>query len=292
MQVDNRIASFFWNNFDFLIRMGYCKTGPIGKMVNDRLFWNLYSSDFRELDRRFEESASLLKKHGITIRDKVVLEIGPGNCYINAYNFLMCGAKKVILIDKFPRINKTEKQKQYSKLEREYISKKYNRPLFFINSQVNGKRIEFIEGDIIRTDVEEVDFIFTNSVLEHIKPIEETIKKMSSILKPDGYILHNIDLRDHYNFNEPFLFYKYPEWVWKNLLTKEGLSYTNRLRYGDFVRLFKENGLRIVAEKRRGKKLKSVRLCNKFSGKGKEDLETVYLSVLLEKLSYDEVSRE
>lgn len=128
-----------------------------------------------------------------------------------------------------------------------------------------------------------MDLIFTNSVLEHIKPVKENIWFMSKILNNSGYMLHNIDLRDHYNFNKPFLFYKYSDWVWDNLLTKEGLSYTNRLRYDDFVQLFKNMGFKIIYEKTQKENLADTKLCSAFKGKNKKDLEITFLSVLLQK---------
>ena len=54
---------------------------------------------------------------------------------------------------------------------------------------------------------------------------------------------HKIDLRDHYNFNKPFKFYKYSNWTWNNLLTKEGVSYTNRLKINEYNNIFKDNKL-------------------------------------------------
>jgi len=59
---------------------------------------------------------------------------------------------------------------------------------------------------------------------------------------------HKIDLRDHYDFNNPFLFYKYSDRVWNKYLTKEGHSYTNRWRYDDFIKEFRENNFEIILE--------------------------------------------
>ncbi|MFC1926564.1 class I SAM-dependent methyltransferase [Chloroflexota bacterium] len=285
MKVNSAIISLFWNRFDFLIRFGYCRLGFLSKLFNRLLFWKLYSSDFEKLDKIFEDSLDILKKNNISIKDKTILEIGPGNSYIVAYNFLMHGAKKVVLIDKFPRITKTKRQREYFKREIDYIAKKYGQKPFFINSneEIDTKYLQLIEGELIEANIQKADLIFTNSVLEHIKQMQESIWSMSSILNNNGYMLHNIDLRDHYNFNKPFLFYKYSDWTWNVILTKEGISYTNRLRYGDFVQLFQNAGLKTVFEKKRNEDLAATKLCSSFRDKSKESLEVTFLSVLLQK---------
>ena len=284
MKINNAILSFFWNYFDFFIRFGYCRLGPVSKLMNKILFWDLYSSDFEKLDKIFEDSLTLLKRNNIFIKNKTILEIGPGNSYIIAYNFLILGAKKVILVDKFPRTIKTKRQKEYFEREIEYVSKKYGQtPLFVTNGEINGEYIEFINKNLTETNIKNVDLIFTNSVLEHIKPIKENIWFMSKILNKNGYMLHNIDLRDHYNFNKPFFLYKYSDRVWTNFLTKEGISYTNRLRYDDFVQLFKNRGFKIIWEKKQKEKLVDTKLCSELKNKNKGDLEITFLSVLLQK---------
>ena len=286
MRINNAILSFFWNNFDFFIRFGYCRLGFVSNLMNKLLFWKLYSSDFEKLDKIFEDSLTVLKRNNISIKDKTILEIGPGNSYIIAYNFLMHCAKKVILVDKFPRTIKTKRQREYFKREIEYISKKYGQKPFFINNgEIDGEYIEFINKDLTltATKIENVDLIFTNSVLEHIKAIKENIWVMSTLVNESGYMLHNIDLRDHYNFNKPFLFYKYSDRVWNNLLTKVGISYTNRLRYDDFVQLFKNMGLKIIYEKKQKENLADAKLCSEFKNKNKEDLQITFWGVILQK---------
>ena len=97
-------------------------------------------------------------------------------------------------------------------------------------------------------------------------------------------MLHNIDLRDHYNFNKPFLFYKYSDWVWDNFLTKEGISYTNRLRYDDFINIFKKYGFETIYEKTEKCELSKTRLSQRFKDRNKRDLEVTHLTILLRKV--------
>lgn len=282
MKINNAVLSIFWNHLDFFIRFGYCRLWSISKLMNKLLFWKLYSSDFEKLDKTFEGGLTILKRNNLSIKGKTILEIGPGNSYMIAYNFLMHGAKKVILVDKFQRIIKTKRQKEYFEKEIEYISKKYGqKPFFVTNGDIDGEYIEFINKDLTETNIKNVGLIFTNSVLEHIKNVEENIAVMSKILNLGGYMYHNIDLRDHYNFNKPFLFYKYEDSTWNKYLTKEGISYTNRLRYDDFVRLFKDRSLKIIYERTERCKLNQDKMSSRFKNKSKKDLEITNLSILL-----------
>ncbi|MFC1913751.1 methyltransferase domain-containing protein [Chloroflexota bacterium] len=220
------------------------------------LFWKLYSSDYQDLDKRFRGIYEFIKQAGIKLDNSIILELGPGNSCINAYHFLFKGAQRVILVDKYPRITNTARQESYNRSELDYVLSQYQEyqaalPGFFnAEGKPDNEHLQFFRGDITEMGtMEKVDFIYSVSVLEHIKDVPGNIKQMAKILKPGGYMYHHIDLRDHYNFNHPFLFYKYPDWLWERLLTKEGISYTNRWRYDDLLSAFIASGLEVVEER-------------------------------------------
>jgi len=280
MKVQNRAASYFFSEFDFPIRFLYSRFH-----LNKLFFWKLYTSNFERLDQKFEKINKILKKNGFNLKNKVCLELGPGNSYINAYNFLMNGAKKVILVDKFPRYIKTKKQKEYLKRELDYIKKKYNKKeLSFVKGDsLNKEYIQLITKDITNSGLKEkIDFVYSISVFEHIKDVEGNIKQLSKILKKGGLMCHSIDLRDHYNFNNPFLFYKYSKKTWEKYLTKEGVSYTNRIRYSEFKRLFKKYGFEIINEEIERFNIKKHSVSEEFNSNDKT-LNVGKVGVLLRK---------
>jgi predicted SAM-dependent methyltransferase len=198
----------------------------------------------------------------------------------------MLGARKVILIDKYPRIIKSGKQREYFKNEITYIKQKYNKnPCFITNDLVDVCFLEYIPRELTELTINNVDLIYSNNVLEHIKNVELNIKSMSRILKPGGYLYHNIDLRDHYNLNKPFLFYKYEDQIWQKYLTREGVSYTNRLRYDDFIRMFKENGFEVIHYQTTKQECDMSNLSSKYRSKDIDSLQTTGLSILLKKIT-------
>jgi len=270
MQIKNKAVNFVFNKFDFPIRFFYSRLG-----LHKMFFWKIYSSDFTNVDFRFEGAKQFLNKEGYTLKDKVCLELGPGNSYINAYNFLMNGAKKVILVDKYPRYFESKKQRDFFEKEKSFIRKKYG------TRNVRGEDIEFFGGDLREFDLQEkVDFICSISVLEHIKDIEDIIKEFARIIKKGGVMYHRIDMRDHYNFSNPFLFLKYSKSIWDKYLTKEGVSYTNRMRYPEFKDLFEKYGFKILKEEKEKLPVKKVKIHKEFA-KERKDFDVAVWSVLL-----------
>jgi len=235
------------------------------------------------VDLAFEEMKATVIKADIKFDDKICLEIGPGNSYISAYNFLLNGARKVILVDKYPRIKSNKRQQKQLIKESSFIKSKYGQEsLFFIkNGRIDERYIEFVPKDLTEAVIaNEIDFVYSNSVLEHIKDVEKNIKIMSQIIKQGGLLYHAIDLRDHFNFHNPFLFLKYSHKTWEKYLTKEGVSYTNRLRYSEYKRLFNIYGLETVDERIKRYSMDNILINDKFNFND-ENINVGILKILL-----------
>jgi len=236
MRIKNKLTSKFFNKLDFPIRFLYSHL-PI---INRLLFWKLYSSNLESLDREFLKMKSLLPKN-FNFSGKKCLELGPGNSRLMAKKIVFEGGRSVVLVDKFPRQKSSHKQQEFEEQENLFLGERFR--------ERKKTKIKFIAGDINSIKIsQKFDFIYTTSVLEHLKKPEDVLNSLSKLLSENGLIYHSIDLRDHYNFSEPFLFYKYSSWVWDKLLTREGVSYTNRLRWHDWQRLFDQCGLETISQ--------------------------------------------
>jgi SAM-dependent methyltransferase len=292
MQINNAVVSAIFNTFDFPIRFMYSQL----RCIRNLMYKKLYSSDFNALNDCFEFYLSIFNKFSIDLKDRTVLELGPGNSLIIAYNLLLHGAKNVILVDKYP-LNAFKAIKEHSnEISTEQLQPKYfNKELSYMKKihgedvmnelLVNIKKsnlIQFIPEDLseVKTINESVDIILSNSVFEHIYSPQKTIESSAKILKKEAYALHRIDLRDHYNFKRPFLFYKYSDEVWERSLTKLGVSYTNRLRYGEFKELFKEAGFEIIYENTQIENNTEKKMNKKFIGRN--DLSISHVDFLIQ----------
>lgn len=97
-----------------------------------------------------------------------------------------------------------------------------------------------------------VDFVSSTNTLEHV-PREDIVHLLAEcvrLLRPDGVMSFRIDLQDHSSYGDrsvsPYNFLRFSARRWRLVTSK--LNYQNRLRYPDYVDLFREAGLEIVAE--------------------------------------------
>lgn len=168
---------------------------------------------------------------------RTVLEIGPGSTPLSAYYFLHFGAARVFLTDKFPRLQRL----LLSPAEQAWMEQNAM-PVRRLVSE-GPARIHWEKAD---ANPEPVDFIYANSVLEHMKNPGESLPRLCSRLRPGGLFWTYIDMRDHFDFKAPYRFLKYRPPTWERWLTREGYTYTNRLRVEDWFDLFKPCGLETI----------------------------------------------
>ncbi|MDQ4081665.1 MAG: class I SAM-dependent methyltransferase [Actinomycetota bacterium] len=97
-----------------------------------------------------------------------------------------------------------------------------------------------------------VDFVSSTNTLEHVPrdDIALLLAECVRLLRPEGVMSFRIDLQDHSSYGDQsvsaYNFLRFSERRWRLVSSK--LSYQNRLRYPDYVDLFREAGLEIVAE--------------------------------------------
>ena len=97
-----------------------------------------------------------------------------------------------------------------------------------------------------------VDFVSSTNTLEHVPrdDIVPLLAECGRLLRNDGVMSFRIDLQDHSSYGDrsvsPYNFLRFSERRWRVVTSK--LNYQNRLRYPDYVDLFREAGLEIVAE--------------------------------------------
>lgn len=88
-------------------------------------------------------------------------------------------------------------------------------------------------------EAQSVDFVYSNSVLEHVTNAPGVYAAMARCLKPGGVGYHSIDLRDHLHFFDPLRFLQMSKDDYAEINTE------NRLRASDHLRLARDAGLEV-----------------------------------------------
>jgi len=175
---------------------------------------------------------SLLKNYNIytkhsSVKDKHILELGPGKTIEVALKAKENGASSVALVDIEP-----------------YLS----------NQQIldNGINYKIYDGKQIPFPGESFDLIWSSDVYEHIRFPQLTIEETYRLLRPGGMVIHIIDLADHFSFgtnNSDIIFncLKYPKWIWE-AMTWNRSNYVNRLRASQWIDIHESVGFKIISQ--------------------------------------------
>jgi SAM-dependent methyltransferase len=185
-----------------------------------------------------------------TEADFVVLELGPGDSLYTALIARSFGAAHTILVDSGDFATRD--------------TKGYGAMVHFLGS--HGYRLPFMEDNLSIEEImtrcnatylthglqslreipsRSVDFIFSNAVLEHVRKREmrAVAAEMRRCLKPEGRCSHRVDLQDHLGGALNNL--RFSEDVWESEFMAKSGFYTNRIRYHEFLELFRQAGFKV-----------------------------------------------
>ena len=191
------------------------------------------------------------KKH--EKRNITILELGPGDSIASALIGFSYGASNIFLIDVDNFASKNINF--YKKLSEKLRSLKLTPPNLekakSIKDILNSTNSIYLTNglDSLRSiKSNSVDFIWSHSVLEHIrkKDFLDVQIELKRILKPEGYISHNIDFQDHLDHGLNNL--RFSEKLWESELFRKGGFYTNRIPAKAMHSLFRKVGFTIISE--------------------------------------------
>jgi len=190
----------------------------------------------------------------IKIYNPVIMEIGPGDSlfsmvYSRKYTkekfyFLDVGSFANKNISLYLNLQKKLEKSNYFSLKLKKPYKNFDQLLEFYNSEYLINGIESMK----KLKNSSVDYIFSHSVLEHVRKYElnDFIKEMYRILKPNGVISHNINYKDH--LNESLNNLRFSEKLWESDLFASSGFYTNRIPAVVMHEYFRKNGFSIIKE--------------------------------------------
>ena len=108
-------------------------------------------------------------------------------------------------------------------------------------------------GSLDRLERESFDLVVSAGVLEHIYAPDtpEFVDAIAALLKPGGYSVHDINIRDHlYQYDTTVSrkqYLQYPHWVWR-VWFENDVQYINRIQRPEWLELFRKSGLVLVEE--------------------------------------------
>jgi ubiquinone/menaquinone biosynthesis C-methylase UbiE len=88
------------------------------------------------------------------------------------------------------------------------------------------------------------NLVVSRAVLEHIYDIDSALDSMDRLLKPGGYMIHEVDLRDHGIFTRyglhPLTFLTFGKTIWGRISSQNGSP--NRVPMHKYVDYFEQRG--------------------------------------------------
>ena len=183
---------------------------------------------------------------------KRLLEYGPGDTPGVALLMVAHGAEAVVCVDRFHLLQLTDKNlavihdllSGLGDVERERAQDCFVRrgdPA----SGFNPDRIRYrIDPTGLSGLREEIDFVFSRAVLEHVNDLSATFVDMYAAMKPAAITIHQVDLKSHglHQIN-PLDFLVWPEVLWQLMYNHKGVP--NRLRVDAYRKSIAQAGFEI-----------------------------------------------
>ena len=183
------------------------------------------------------------------LKDKIVLELGPGQDLGIGLILLAMGVKVYIALDVFNLAKSTPLE--FYKVLVDRLNNKYpDCNINFIKEQKDkcykgeNDKIKYIVDknfDISKIE-DKVDIVFSQATFEHFENVEKTFKELSNIIKEDGVLVTEIDLKTHTRWirdRDPLNIYRYSEFFY-NMFKFKGSP--NRIRIFEYSELLAKNG--------------------------------------------------
>lgn len=225
--------------------------------------------------KKAKRAAAMLKRlhklnSFVEIQGAVVLEVGTGWDALNAVAFHLLGAKAVYTFDHVPHLRVPLVRALAEAMA----------PMAAVLSEACGISAEIIRArcaaisacdsisdlagigihysapaDASKSGLEarSVDIFCSIAVLEHVPydVLARLTDEARRVLRPGGVCFHEIGLADHYiDFDKRISgvnFLTISDSAWDFWVNNPGIGYHNRLREKDFLKHFKERGMRVLS---------------------------------------------
>lgn len=205
--------------------------------------------DFRVAEQWIKYLSAYLKQEDF-LKNKVVLELGPGPDLGIGLILLAAGAKKYIALD-VNKLATSTPLEIYNKLFERIKKNKYpNCNIDYLEEQLDKcyKREDCAMSYIVDKDFEiakvkdKIDIVFSQATFEHFANVNKTLRELSNVVKPGGVLVTEIDLKTHSRWirdRDPLNIYRYSDFFWNLFKFK---SSPNRVRSFEYKGILEKNG--------------------------------------------------
>jgi SAM-dependent methyltransferase len=218
-------------------------------LAGNRFIISNSSQVIETINKVFESYKSFGGIENKDLKNKKVLEIGPGDSFGVALKFLFSGAKSIICFDKFyAKRNLPLMKEAYLTLFNSQKIYSFNEVFdkdLLPNKKIKyyfGKGFENIRIDSRNFEKESCDYIVSNQVIQEIYNPFPALKKMIRLLKKNGKMIHYIDFEPYnyfrFHLDKEYDYLTFPEYQYKWMVNKRGMG--NRKRITKYIK-FLEN---------------------------------------------------
>ena len=190
----------------------------------------------------------------IDLHDKLVLEIGPGINFGSTL-LLACYGANVIVADRFitpwdndyhPKvytglcdwITENLPEADTSPIQRVVAAGGYQPDLI--------RCVENSLEDLSEIQDASVDIVVSNAVFEHLNTPKVAFHSLARISKPGAFGFHQVDFRDHRNFDKPLEYLLMDDSEFSKMFDEQFGECGNRFRPWEYEELFEEVGFEIL----------------------------------------------
>lgn len=255
--------------------MALVSRAPVGKLIYRRAqrFVGTNRLNVTEEVSRCIEIVQLIRNAGRLLCSSIILEIGTGWRPFMSFVLHLAGAERVITLDVNPWLTRRYafetahalagqigRIANELELEEAFVRQRYlaaTKGKETLAGLLSGFHVEYqCPADARDTQLPEaaLDFVCSSNVLEHVPPnvLEGIHRESIRVLRPGGLAVHRFNPQDHFAFTDRsitganFLRYSKKQWYW---LGGSGLSYHNRLRCAEHLRLFEAAGFETVVNR-------------------------------------------
>lgn len=255
----NEIKLFVVNIFFYIlglifllfVKIKYHFSGfPTSNLSNVTNYAKFFEYDIRVVDQWISHLNNYTGNN-YNLFNKNVLELGPGSDLGVGFYLLYKGILKYNSCDIynlvknvpvdfykmfFNRLQKSNGIKSVSYLEKQLEKINNNHPSdlnYVVNSNFNL---------LLSFEPNTIDIVFSQAAFEHFANVEDTVKQLSIVCKPNAIIIAEIDLQTHSRWireKDPNNIYRYNAFIYKLLSAK---ATPNRIRPYMYYELFKNYG--------------------------------------------------